>query len=350
MEFKQFLVVGALSVSMLTGCGSDSNDSPSYGATYTGLTSAGEINADTKDTYEETAIEAVKGSYNAMEALEELPTDLPLGVSLSGSGSIDKEKLIELINIIKNIDVSTGNLPVGAQIVEQGTCEGINGTLKMSTSDFTQAQIESDEPPAVMPDSYSITFTFNNYCNMYESDIIMNGSATLYLSTNNLQDTSKVTFNNLSIKYIDGEIPFTMTWNGYFEEKENNNDAGYQTTAKITVKSFNQSVSVGFSEQCDANSDCINLYDFNGSNGLTYRLELNDLEEEVRVYNPSLGYVYIEAMNPVTCEGEGGEFELDAGTFFALSDEAGTVLYIQATDCGVYENVIETQEQAQELM
>ena len=55
-------------------------------------------------------------------------------------------------------------------------------------------------------------------------------------------------------------------------------------------------------------------------------------------------------MNPVTCEGEGGEFELDAGTFFALSDEAGTVLYIQATDCGVYGNVIETQEQAQELM
>ncbi len=401
MEFKQYLVIGALSTSLLTGCGSDSdNVKAPIGASYKGSTAEGTISENSQASFQNTAVEIVK-NYSLVANFENfedvLPIELPTGVSLSGGALAHKDKAILLKEIALNLGKSNANLPVGAEFefTYESNCTGVSGsaavTGTMPDSDMSDLEMpvavavesipEVDPVITTVEETYALTITFSNYC--YDDSI---GSGPELLMSEESDgpyseplDTEGMTFNgNISSnatevlvlsdgRPFDGTFSFTLNVSG-FKVTDILSDESVLLDLNITEKYSNSSelesmdltvitgeFSSAFSsyrecsEELDELGECIDKTEFKGLDGKTYRIdnanyainggELSALQG--KIFDASFGSINMYAYFFSWCVDDLGQPQLDTGSTISLyGTEEQDALDIRATDCGVFESQI----------
>jgi hypothetical protein len=355
MELKQYLVVGALSVSMLTGCGSDSDSAGSYGATYSGSTDAGVISEDTKSAFETSAVEMSKGLVASMsyyEFLYALPGGMggPLAVESSANTVVN----IAALNAVKELvlrlkaEVNT-DLPIGIAVSEEieSECDSIQGNVV-----FTSVSTMSEDSQ-----SYSMTVIFNDYCDDDNySDIeglFYNGKVTMEYTESETEDGEsegeRMEFNNLSITFPEAEPETGVTsllFNGFNESVETSifEDSSYTDTysSELTMTAGILSGSFSGERVCDSEG-CTDTTEFTGLDGNTYRIDDSDSYNnnvDGKIYDATLGYVGMDGSSLSLCFDAEGSVHLDQGGEISLMDDAGTEMTIEVTACGVYESTI----------
>jgi hypothetical protein len=354
MELNKYLVIGALATGLLTGCGSsdDSETGLEFGAEYTGSTAAGQINSNTQASYEVVGVEATAINYAGMGIVMSTPVTGPGIDRRSAKDIIEHERILQLDTYVKNVAKYAEEIPVGAQLVRQGSC---GGTLTFSSTELSQeeinalypAPIQAEERMAIMLEEpveeafestiYAVTQTFRNYCDSNDINMVLNGSVTIAVRTTEDGDYGKTSLNNLSVKYTDELESTTLSWKGFFEsEKIFNHSESMKASVTVTIDESRQ-IAVTYSSGCSEES-CSLIFDFNGSNGVTYRLVMDSESQFPKVYDPRLGYVNYQYQNVRICEIDGIP-HLDTDSVVTLSDETNEMT-ITTTACGVYESSI----------
>lgn len=353
MELKKYLVIGALSAGVLTGCGSDDDAGAFAGVTYNGATNAGSLNANTEAAYEVTAVEAAIGQMMVDETEYLSPLDF-------GFGPRSSEKVFNEIQAhVKELKLVNGNLPVGAQVVLAGECEVNPGSVTIATSDLTQEQLDSEfsqmpyidgpieeapsEIPAYEPFDVTVTYTFANYCVPVFGpgmSMTLNGVSTEQVkSDSQYHYIEKTSLSNFTTTLPTEEGTLTLTWNAFYEY--NSDETGFTETTSFEASALGQKVSATDTSNCVWNQqaetmECTNTTDFLGSNGVVYRVADNNTTYETTIYDPVHGYVVYQTPNMISMCDEG---KLEAGAIIRLNDGVSQMT-ITATDCGVYDTSI----------
>lgn len=312
MDFKKYLIVGVLSAGILTGCGGSGGSATSYGASYSGVTSAAEISEDNKDNLAESTIAVSKVITSGANDFD--TPSLPFGVSVSQS-KLSNSELTNLTNKLIQL-LPSSELPIGASesVSLDGDC---GGSMTASGSDT------------------KVTVKFNDYC---EFDIITNGSMTVTISGDNY----KVVYSNLTID--DGTDSYTL--NGTMSISQT---ATQQvTTANAEMIQDGKSISISFTMTCngavnefdyfEVSGECAFSESFTADNGVTYRLDGLDSNNgfggswdfSATMFDPDNGYVSFDAVDLTLCTDDSGNFE--SGTI-TVTDESSNTLIITFNSC-----------------
>jgi len=365
MEFKQYLVIGALSVGMLTGCGSDSDDTAVVGASYSGSTKEGAITENSKNSFQNTGVELIK-VFSADEALNEVPFPqqaVPMAVTASETGNanaqLDKVETIKAL--LLSINPTTNNLPTGFEATEvtESDCDGVTGSMSVKSvvPDEFAVGIEAVEPES---SDYEMTFnvTFNNFCQVAGDDApgtdgyIYNGSSKVRMYESYDSYEFNIAINNLNIQSIDGAESYTID----YLVNEYESSTQYGGTFSFTIVSGGQTFAMSNTYTCIEDEECTDITEILGLDGKTYRLDVegdNYYSNSIagKTYDHTYGSVFIQSDNFESCIDDEGGYQLEQGTFITLFQEStvlidnvehSVMLEITATDCGVYESEIVT--------
>lgn len=314
MDFKQFILIGALSTGVLTGCGSDSNSS--VGATgnkqYTGVTAEASINSDNQSDLATSSIEVTKSLAVDVSELNYLPFGVQINQGLS------KQQVKDVLSSIVKQKINASNLPTGVTETEFGNC---GGSVTGSGSDS------------------SFTVTFKNFCESEGSDrITINGVVKGSISAT----TEKYTFNNVTISI--GSVSSTVVGTSVYSEvngvETHEQDLSF-TSGGLTVSWISQSTC-----STEYPYDCTYTETFTGSSGTTYKVEDYYLSSDVNgwditgpeasgfvMYDPSYGSLNVEAYDLVYC-GEGSNNFLSGE--IVITDSSGVELNVDFLSCGTY--------------
>jgi hypothetical protein len=388
MEFKQYLVIGALSIGMLTGCGSESdNGSESYGATYTGSEEAGSITAETKDGFEAMGIEMARASVTSDMLYDLVPYNIifsgPMAVEASSNSVVDQNTLNmikTLVNQVKAKDYS--NLPVGVGIedVVEATCAGTEGSLTLTrTEDDTSSfSLEVGEFSESVTENDAYEITFNDYCGdgnegPSSNGYVINGSVAYSenyerraetIDVEGVEHSQMTEIYSFNEEYKDLTITAplenainginSLIYNGSYDGADTDVNT-YNTDTEETTYSDSQTFSERFtmtagvivaalskSGEC-IEGDCTSTTEFTALDGKTYRVDSDELYGsylEGLAFDANLGSVAIDVFDLDICFDETGNVQLDFGSEITLLDSNNIELFIEASECGVYSSVI----------
>jgi hypothetical protein len=390
MEFKQYLLIGALSVSMLTGCGSDSdsaNGSESYGATYTGSEEAGSISAETKDGFEAMGIEMARASVTSDMLYDLVPYNViysgAMAVEASSNSVVDQNTLNmikALVDQVKAKDYS--NLPVGMVLNEvvEATCTGTEGSLTViqTEADTSSFSIAVGEYSGSETETEAYEITFNDYCGNGSEGPSSNGyviNGSVVYSENEETRTETIDVEGVEhiqtteiYSYNDEYKDLTITaplenainginsvvYNVSYDNVETNVDT-YNTDTEETTYSDSETLServtmtagvivAAFSKSGECiEGDCTSTSEFTALDGKTYRVDSDELYGsylEGLAFDANLGSVAINVYDLDICFDETGNVQLDSGSEITLLDSNNIQLFIEASECGVYSSVM----------
>lgn len=403
MEFKQYLVIGALSTSFLTGCGGDSDSATGeYGATYRGSEEAGVVSEDTKDNFEALGIEIAKASVASEMLFDLLPSAASMGpggpgglksavgVVSTGNTVVDQKTLNMIKTLVESAKPSdSSQLPVGIELVEaeNATCSGVEGSMVTTyTNTYSDTSTYSAESHDGVESRGRISeITFTNYCSdgsevSSTEGFVINGSIittynseetevefeveTVVIEESTEIESDKMEFRNLTVvsPIEDPETGIkSVVYNGAFEGSETNKYT-YNTETEESTDSWSEESSRKFTmvagsivaaftslDKCSSEleelDNCTSTFDFTALDGKTYRIVDGELEGdyiEGTVFDANLGSVEIEAYDLEICFDEEGNAQLDTSSEITLIDSNNVELYIEATACGVYTSTIST--------
>ena len=321
---NKLLLISALSASMLVGCGGSSGGSESYGVSYTGLDSAAVIDTDSQDKLQTAAVEVVLSSANSSEGLD----SLPLGIEVNTQGSVDTNAIKLSKDVVLQSIAALSNLPVAASETINGSC---GGTMSASGSEA------------------SATVTYKNFCDSEfgSDDLVFNGSAKFSTSGS----TITITYSNFTVTGLGMDVG--ISGKVVFVEGANSDE----TTVDALITYDGKSVEVSFTEVCTYSPyECTETIRLEGSNGIAYKVEdlvvnenFNSVDVTGKVFEPEVGYVFLNATSVEFCVADDNSAQLSAGTI-VMEDEDGNQLEITVTACGEYDvnltasNVFEAQQ------
>ena len=331
MEIKTSLLIGALSTSLLIGCGGGSGKSSTgsiyQGKSYSGLNSQATLSNDNKDAFADASISIAleTGDTSALDLVDVLP----LGVEFNSSEFEEFEAESFAKKLMDSIDPDTtfSDYPLGyTEAPIYGSC---GGKLQQTYSE----------------EDYSMTVKYDSYCDYTDTDgFTLNGSLLLSISRTSTADVVTTTYNNVKIS-SDGE---TAVLSGRLKveleyrvgaNREYEDPIASETTSNLEVifngqsKYFNNKVICGSDDSCD-----LEIY-IEGNNGKVYKgkdLSISGGRITGSVYEPDYGYAQLDAINLVACSNSvTGALDISGGTFTITSSGSG-VITIEYFSCGGY--------------
>ncbi len=307
MNFKRYLLVGALSAGMLTGCGG-SDDGTTFGTLYTGNTVDAEVSDEAKEGLAiemQAAVKAVTFVRYEEDILNyEVKHTAPMEFAV-----LLQEMLGEVSKELQNF-FGLGTIPATPF---EGSCAN-GGSASISGTAF------------------NLSVVANNYCESANStEVTLSGGYEFTLDGENfsikLNETTTTidAINTINVIKANGSIVYSST--------ELQNVLVVDTSLNFDgILASSQLTQTCTAEGCEVDANIV------GDNGTTYRAE--DLIVTTSTYGyrgsadfflPQLGKVSAEFYNIQYCE----DSSIRSGYIF-ISDSTGPAeIHIRFTDCGV---------------
>lgn len=303
MKLTKVIFIGALTSTMLLGCGGGGGASKSsFGSNYDGKRSPATIDESNSSEIAESSISVTR----ALTVGDSL-SSIPIGIEVESIGKDVARHAVEVA--LRNSEGLLGNLPVAVEATESGSC---GGYFRFSGDDT------------------KFTVNFYNYCT-FDSDlqeiVTLNGKMAMELSG----DDFEITLTDYRFKTSSEDI--VMTGNISLTT------SGDTEVFIMNVTGSNNGVTdkVNFRETCNTRTgECSLEQEITVANGTTYLVEDAQVTSyssrwniNAKFYDPFEGSVSMNAQNIVFCaDGR----SIQSGLIY-ITDNSNNQLSLMFTSC-----------------